>query len=315
MPEEKIHVLMAGPQLPSLADPVEQAFQVHKLWLADDPKAFLAAQGEKIRAIVTNAVVGANAELIGALPKLEIICSSGVGLDAIDLDAARQRGIAVTHTPAVLNECVADTGMALLLALVRRICEADRFVRAGQWTENRFPLARSLAGKTCGILGLGSIGLALAKRAEAFGMKIAYSNRRRRTDLAYDFYDNAFDLAKAADVLVLALPGGADTRHLVDARLLKALGPQGYLVNIARGSVVDQEALVAALQQGQIAGAALDVFEREPLVPEALFRMENVVLTPHIASATQETRNAMSALTFANLEAHFAGQPLLSPVP
>lgn len=313
MPDAKIQVLMAGPQLPSLANPVEQQYTTHKLWLAEDRAAFLAEHGPHIRAIVTNAPVGANAELMAALPNLEVICSSGVGLDAIDLKEAQKRGVSVTHTPAVLNECVADTGLALMLALVRRICEADRFVRAGEWPKQRFPLARSLAGKTCGILGLGGIGLAVAKRAEAFGMKIAYSNRRPRTDLNYDFYSTPVALAQAADVLILTLPGGPETHHVVNAELLEALGPQGYLVNIARDSVVDEQALICALQEGKIAGAALDVFEEEPKVPEALFKLDNVVLTPHLASGTEETRNAMSALTFANLEAHFAGKPLLSP--
>lgn len=314
MSESIPQVLMVGPQVPALAEPIERAFQVHKLWLAEDRAAFLAEHGPKIRAVVTNGATGADRALIQALPNLEIICSSGVGVDAIDVQSARQRGVIVTNTPGVLNECVADTSMALLLALVRRICTADRFVRAGRWTQERFSLTPSLGGKTCGILGLGAIGLAVAKRAEAFGMRIAYSNRRPRPELPYSFYSTPKALAEAADVLILTLPGGADTHHLVSTELLDALGPQGYLVNIARGSVVDSQALIAALSSGRIAGAALDVFEQEPNVPEALLTLDNVVLTPHIGSATHETRQAMSNLTFANLEAHFAGKPLLTPL-
>ena len=312
MSESRIDVLMAGPQMPAFADAVERHFTVHKLWLADDRDAFLAERAALIRAIATNAPVGASAALIAALPKLEIISSSGVGLDAIDLDAARQRGIIVCHTPGVLNECVADTGLMLMLAVARRLGAAERFVRAGQWPKARFPLATSLGGKTCGILGLGNIGLAVAKRALALGMTVEYFNPRPKAGVEFKHHTDALSLARASDFLVLTLPGGAGTRHLVDAAMLDALGSSGYLINIARGSVVDQAALVEALTAGRIAGAGLDVFEDEPNVPAPLMTLDNVVLTPHIASATHETRNAMSELAFANLQAHFAGKPVLT---
>jgi lactate dehydrogenase-like 2-hydroxyacid dehydrogenase len=313
----RIDVLMAGPQVPALADAVEREFNVHKLWLASDRAAFLAELAPRIRGIVTNGPVGASAELIDALPNLEIISSSGVGTDAIDLAAAKRRGVIVTNTPGVLNECVADTGLMLMLAVVRRLGESERFVRAGKWATARFPLATSLGGKTCAILGMGNIGRAVAKRAAACGMQIAYLSRSPKPELAslgYTAYTDVQALARDADVLMLTLPGGAETRHMVDERLLNALGPTGYLINIARGSVVDEAALIRALQSGGIAGAGLDVFEDEPQVPAALLALDNVVLTPHIGSATIETRAAMSALTFDNLNAHFSGRPVLTPV-
>jgi len=313
-PVAKIDVLMVGPQDPVLADAVAREYTVHKLWLAEDRAAFLAERADLIRAIVTNAPVGANAALMAALPKLEMIASSGVGLDAIDLDAAQRQGVIVTNTPGVLNECVADAGLMLMLAVARRLCEADRFVRSGEWEKRKFPLATSLGGKTCGIMGMGNIGRAVAKRAEAFRMTIAYYNPHQKTELPYTYYDNPEALARAADFLVLTLPGGASTFHIVNDRLLEALGPTGFLINIARGSVVDQLALIAALTSGKIAGAALDVFEDEPHVPAELTVLDNVVLTPHFASGTHETRGAMSQLTFDNLHAHFTGKPVITRV-
>jgi lactate dehydrogenase-like 2-hydroxyacid dehydrogenase len=310
----KIDILMAGPQVPALAEAVEREYTVHKLWLAPDREAFLAERAATIRGIVTNAPVGASAALMAALPALEIIASSGVGLDAIDLSAARERGVVVTNTPGVLNECVADTGLMLMLAIARRLGEAERFVRSGQWTQRKFPLATSLGGKTCGIVGMGNIGRAVARRAEACGMQIAYFNPSPKPDLPWPCHADLTALARASDFLMLTLPGGPKTLHIVDAALLDALGPGGYLINIARGSVVDQPALVAALQTGRIAGAGLDVFDDEPNVPAELMLLDNVVLTPHLASGTHETRNAMSALAFANLHAHFTGQPVLTPV-
>lgn len=311
---DKIHVLMAGPQAPGLTEAVERAYTVHKLWLAEDRDAFIADHAPLIRGIVTNAPVGASAALIDALPHLELIASSGVGLDAIDLQAARRRGVTVTSTPGVLNDCVADTGVMLMLAIARRLGEAERFVRGGQWPGARFPLATSLGGKTCGVMGMGNIGRAVARRALAFGMTIAYTTPSPKPDLDYVYCADPMALAREADFLVLTLPGGKETFHIVDAALLDALGPTGFLINIARGSVVDEKALIDALQSGRIAGAALDVFEDEPNVPPELLALENVVLTPHIASSTHETRKAMSELTFANLQAHFGGRPVLTPV-
>jgi lactate dehydrogenase-like 2-hydroxyacid dehydrogenase len=314
MAAQKIDVLMAGPQAPVLMAAVERDYNVHKLWLAADRDAYLSKHADIIRGIVTNAPVGADARLIDALPRLEIIASFGVGLDAIDLETARRRGVIVTNTPGVLNDAVADMGLALLLAVSRRICEADRFVREGKWLQGKFPLGIGLHGKTCGIFGMGNIGRGVAVRAEAFGMRIAYFDPSPKPDLNYKHYEDAQALASDADFLVLTLPGGKATHHLVNAQILAALGPTGFLINIARGSVVDQAALIHALKAGEIAGAGLDVFEHEPSVPQELMALENVVLAPHIASGTNETRNAMSELTFANLHAHFTGKPVLTPV-
>lgn len=310
----RIDILMAGPQTPLLDALLAENFNVHRLWEAPDRAAFLAAHAAGIRAVVTNAPVGAGGDLIAALPDLEVISSFGVGLDKIDLEAARRRGIVVASTQGVLTDCVADTGLALLLATARRICEADRFVRAGGWARGKFPLGTALHGKTCGILGLGQIGQAVARRAAGFDMRIAYYDPFPKPELPYARYEDMIDLARAADFLVLTLPGGAETHHVVGTQMLAALGPKGIVVNISRGGVVDTAALIAALEGGVIAGAGLDVFESEPEVPAELKALENVVLTPHLASSTVETREAMARLVLANLEAHFAGRPVLTPV-
>jgi lactate dehydrogenase-like 2-hydroxyacid dehydrogenase len=224
--------------------------------------------------------------------------------------------VIVGHTPDVLNDDVADLAIALALNAARRIPQADRYVRDGRWAaQGPAPLATKLSGARLGIVGMGRIGQAIAQRARAFGMHIAYTARSAKPDLPYTFFDEVVALAGFADFLVVITPGGAATRRLIDAAVLDALGPDGYLINVARGSVVDEVALVEALQQRRIAGAALDVFENEPHVPEALRTLDNVVLTPHIGSATRATRQAMADRAFANLEAHFAGRPLPSPVP
>lgn len=299
---------------PALLAELETDFNVLKYWEADGHVSWLQEQGADVRAIVTTGAYGAPTALIEALPRLELIAVIGVGYDAIDLDLARRRGIAVTTTPGVLDDCVADTALALLLGVSRRIVEADRFVRAGHWQQERFGLGRRLAGKVCGIVGLGAIGRAIATRAEAFGMRVAYHGPRRKPDVAYLYYETLEQLARDADVLVLALPGGPQTHHVVDRAVLTALGPSGILINVARGSVVDQEALVELLVERKLGGAGLDVFEDEPTVPEALFGLAHVVLTPHLASATHETRAAMGQLMLANLRAHFAGLPLPAPL-
>ncbi|WP_312054197.1 2-hydroxyacid dehydrogenase [Pantoea brenneri] len=314
---KQCNVLIKGKFLPpQLIEKIENTFTAFRLWEAEDEAAFLAEMGGKIDLLVTsgNAVMGASAALIAALPNLRAICSNGVGYDSIDIEAARARNIAVTNTPEVLNECVADLGMALLLDVARRISEADRFTRAGHWQQGRFPLSRKVSGKVCGIVGLGNIGQAVAKRAQAFDMAIHYYNPRSRPDVPYTRHDSLVSLAQQADFLVLTLPGGAATRQIINAEVLQALGPQGYLINIARGSVVDQQALIAALESGQIAGAGLDVFEQEPQVPAALRQCDKVVITPHIASNTSETMAAMADLVFENMLAFAAGKPLLTPV-
>ncbi len=307
-------LLMIGPLSPALVERIEQTYRVHRFWEIDDQPGWLRTHADSIDAIATSGVFGARAELIEALPNLKAIISFGVGYDAIAVDTAKKRGITVTNTPGVLDNCVADTAVAILLDLGRRISEADRFVRAGEWQNARFPLAGSIGGKVCGIVGMGNIGRAIAKRVEAFGMTVIYHNRRRRDDVAYTYHETLEGLLDAADYVVLVVPGGSATDKLIGAEQLRALGPKGYLVNIARGSVVDEQALVTALQRGTIAGAALDVFADEPQVPAALLALDNVVLTPHIGSGTHETRQAMADLFFANLDGFFRQGKAVTPV-
>jgi lactate dehydrogenase-like 2-hydroxyacid dehydrogenase len=248
------------------------------------------------------------------LPNLGAITCFGVGVDAVDLAATADCAVQVSNTPDVLNECVADQALGLLLAVSRRIIEADRFVRAGRWESERFGLSTALGGKRCGILGIGPIGQAIARRAAAFGMPVAYCARSPKAGLNYPYYDSALGLAEQSDVLILALPGGGSTSGIVDAQVLEALGPQGILINVARGSVVDESALIEALQGKRLLGAGLDVFANEPHVSQALRDLDNVVLAPHIASGTVETRTAMAARVLENLEAFFRSGQVLHPV-
>lgn len=298
----------------NLIKSIDDNFTSYHLWEQADQTAFLTEHGHEIEALVTSAVHGADAALINALPNLKVIASYGVGYDAVDLDLAKQKGIRVTNTPDVLNDCVADTALALLLDVARNISFSDRFVRAGQWKgPTTIKLGHKIGGKVCGIVGLGRIGKAIAKRAEAFDMKIAYYGRHKQ-QVNYDYYDNLIELAKAADFLVLALPGSDNTHHIINSEILEALGNRGFLINIARGSVVDESALVKALQQGVIAGAGLDVFEHEPNPSKELLTLDNVVLTPHLASSTFETRNAIADLVYANLVGFFDGTGVVTPV-
>ena len=252
--------------------------------------------------------------LVEALPALEIIAINGVGTDAVDLDHARARGVRVTSTPGVLTDDVADLALALILATLRRVCVGDRLVRAGAWGRTALPLATKFTGKRLGIVGLGRIGRAVAKRASGFDVTIAYTDRQAVADAPYPFQPSLVALARESDILVVAAAGGPTSRHLVGREVLDALGPDGILVNVARGSIVDEAALVDALREGRLGGAGLDVFEDEPRVPEALWTMDQVVLQPHQASATHETREAMARLVLDNLAAQFAGRPLLTPV-
>jgi lactate dehydrogenase-like 2-hydroxyacid dehydrogenase len=311
---EPIDVLTAARLWPPMMEALHGAFRVHDRTHQEDPAAF-AAIAPRIRAIAASGESKVPRELIAQLPALEIVSVFGVGYDGIDVAAARERGIAVTHTPNVLNDEVADLAMALVLAVSRRLVEADRYVRTGAWAKGPMPLARKVSGARMGIVGLGRIGSAIARRAEAFGMSIAYTARAEKADAPYPYFATAEALAREVDFLVVITPGGAATRKLIDAKVLAALGKKGYLVNVARGSVVDEPALVEALRAGTIAGAGLDVFENEPNVPAELLALDNVVLTPHVGSATWQTRQAMADLSFGNLQAHFAGKPLLSPVP
>lgn len=280
-----------------------------------DPAAFAAA-ASGIRAVAAGGDSRVDAGLIARLPALQIISVMGVGYDGIDVEAARARGVVVTHTPNVLNDEVADLAIGLMLAAARQLPAADRYVRGGHWeARGPMPLARKMSGSRLGIVGMGRIGQAIAHRAQAFGMPIAYTARSAKPGLPYRFVASVEELAAGSDFLVLITPGGEGTRHLVDAKVLRALGPKGILVNVARGSVVDEAALVDALEQGVLGGAALDVFEDEPRVPARLLALPHVVVAPHIGSATHSTRQAMADLAFANLQARLAGQPLLTPVP
>ena len=293
---------------------LESEFTVHKLFEAKDRDAFLKSVSPKIRGIASFGLMPVDGALMDALPKLEIVANFGVGVDQINLDDAKARKIIVTNTPDVLNECVADTGIALVLNTLRKYPQSEKHLRAGQWVEKGpYALTTSLGGKTMGILGLGRIGEAVARRAMACGMKIRYHNRNRK-DVPYPYDPDPVTLAKNSDVLMVVTPGGAETRALVNAAVLDALGPKGYLVNIARGSVVDEPVLLRYLQEGKIAGAGLDVFADEPRVPPAFFTLDNAVIFPHVASATQETRKAMGDLQIENLRRHFSGKPVLTRV-
>lgn len=269
----------------------------------------------RVRAIVGGGEARIDQALMDQMPALEMISICGVGYDGVDVAAAKARGIPVTHTPDVLNDDVADLAIALMLSIGRQLPQSDQFVRANRWVDGAFPLTRKVSGAKLGIVGIGRIGQAIAQRAAAFGMDISYNARSAKADLPFTFVADVVELAEKVDFLVAITPGGAGTRHLINAKVLQALGPQGYLINVARGSVVDEAALIEALQNHTIAGAALDVYQDEPRVPEALRALPNVVLTPHMASGTSETRKAMSDLALANLQAHLAGSPLLTPVP
>lgn len=312
----KPDVLVIWPNRPKAMAELEQAYTLHHLWRAEDPEALLEEVGPRIRAVVASGERGASAAMIEGMPKLEIVACFGVGVDATDREACRRRGIPITNTPDVLTEDVADMGLVLMLCVLRRILQGDRWVREGRWArEGSMPLSTTARGRRLGIIGLGRIGKALARRAEVLGMKVAYHGRMQQAEAAYPYHADPVSLARESDVLALCTPGGAETRGLVGRAVLEALGPGGILINIARGSVVDEDALVEALTAGTIAGAGLDVFADEPNVPEALLTLDNVVLQPHAASATVETRDAMAQLVVDNLAAHFAGRPLLTPVP
>jgi hydroxypyruvate reductase len=289
-------------------------YVLHRLWESDRDR-LIAEAAPRVRAAVTNGIVGMKSDLIEALPGLEIIGVFGVGVDAVDLATARARGVRVSITPDVLTEGVAELAIALLLAVARRIPFNDRFVRAGRWPKEGDPaLSSSLAGRRLGIVGLGRIGRRVAQLAQAFEMEIRYGGPRRKDDVAWRYYDDLVALAREVDVLVLTCKGGPDTAGLIGREVIEAVGPEGWLINVSRGSVVEEAALVDALVGGRLGAAGLDVFASEPRVPEALLGLDNVVLQPHQGSASEETRGAMGRLVLDNLAAHFAGRPLLTPV-
>lgn len=311
---EKPTLLMLG-SYPDWEMPLLEAqYQVLKLWEQDDKPAFIAKHAAQIRAIATRGDFGASTELIKALPKLEIISFFGVGLDAIDLNIAKARGIRVTITPDVLTSDVADIAMGLCLSVARNMPQGDAHVRSAAWSKGMLPLVTRMTGKRMGIVGLGQIGLAIAKRAQAFDMPIAYHNRKKRDDVSYAYCETVEALAAQSDFLVAVIPGGAATQSLIGAAAFIALGKDGYFINVARGSVVDEAALLHALEKGVIKGAGLDVYLNEPNPDPRFAKLNNVVLQPHVGSATFETRRGMGQLVRDNLAAHFAGKPLPSAV-
>jgi lactate dehydrogenase-like 2-hydroxyacid dehydrogenase len=311
----KHRILQIGRLLPDLEQRLAHEFDLHLLAEEPDPQAFVAARGAEFVGLVTSAPQGAPAAWMEAMPGLRVISSFGVGLDKLDLAAAKQRGIAVGYTPDVLNDCVADLAMALMLDVARRVGEGERFVRRGEWMRGRFPLGRKVSGAKLGIVGLGRIGRTIAQRATGFEMDIRYHTRRPVEGVRWGHEPSLVELARWCDFLVVATAGGAETRHLVNAQVLEALGSRGFIVNIARGSVIDEAALVRALVDKRIAGAGLDVFENEPNVPAELLALDNVVLVPHIASGTEETRRAMADRVFDNLQCFFRDGSMVSPAP
>ncbi len=308
-------VLLVGPARPVIAKGLA-GFTLHHLVAASDRDAFLSSIAH-VRGMAASAPVEPiNDALFSRLPRLEIVASFGVGYDHIDAIAAGKRGIVVTHTPDVLTEEVADTAIGLLICTVRELPQAERYLRAGQWHKGNYPLSRAtLRNRRVGLIGMGRIGRAIACRLEAFGMPIAYHTRRPRPGLAYRHYADLIDMARNVDTLIVIVPGGAATRNMVGASVLEALGPDGILINVARGSVVEEPALIAALRARKIMAAGLDVFVAEPEVPEELLTMENVVLLPHLGSASVFTREKMDQLLVDNILAWAAGDPPLTPVP
>lgn len=311
----KPHVLELLDVHPGTTANLETGYTLHKLWKAADQDAMLAEIGPKVRAVVTNGIAGIKGEMIERLPSLEIIGVFGVGVDSVDLEIAKARGVRVANTPDVLTVGVAELAMAILLDVARKITWNDRYLRDGRWSkEGDPPLSNSLSGRKLGILGMGRIGQAIADRAKAFGMEIVYGGPNRKADLPYDYHGDPVELARVADVLMVACKGGAETAGLVNADVIDAVGPAGWLINISRGSVVDEPALIDALASARLGAAGLDVFAEEPEVPADLIAMDNVVLQPHQGSACVETRDAMGHLVLENLSAHFAGKPLPTAV-
>ena len=307
-------ILTLAPLAADLTATLEATYAVHHLWRAPDRDALLAAIGPTIRAAATTGHVPCPPALLEALPNLRLLASFGVGYDAIDVKALAARGVAVTNTPEVLNDAVAEITIGMMIALARDILQADGHVREGRWPSGNYPLTSQLTGSRVGILGLGRIGRRIAELCAGFRMEIAYHGRREQPDQPYRYYSDLVDMAHAVDWLVVIAPSTPQTVGIVSRRVLEALGSKGRLVNVARGNLVDEAALVDLLVSGRLGGAALDVFVNEPRVPEALFALKNVVLQPHQGSATKVTRRAMGDLVAKNIAAFFAGQPLLTPV-
>jgi lactate dehydrogenase-like 2-hydroxyacid dehydrogenase len=315
-PSNAPEIVMTGPLMAYAADQLKERFVVHELWKAADRDAFLREIAGRVRGVAAGG--GHNrvdAALFDALPKLQIISSFGVGYDHVDAAEAGRRGLIVTNTPDVLTDEVADLAIGLLLATVRQLPQVDRYLREGKWLQGAYPLTTSLRKRSVGIVGLGRIGKAVAHRLEAFGLPVSYHGRSRQTDVDYRYYPSLIDMAADVDTLISVAPGGASTHHIINAEVLKALGPDGILVNVGRGTVVDEAALIQALQDKTILSAGLDVFEDEPRVPAELIAMDHVVLLPHVGSASVHTREQMGQLVVDNLVSWFEGKGPKTPVP
>ena len=313
MQKPRARVLSLG-EMTEVERQLESDFDVERVAVKDLPR-FLAERGGSVRAIATRGRDRIDDAFLARVPAVEIIANFGVGYDSIEVQAAARRGIVVTNTPDVLNDEVADFAVALLLATVRQLAQADRFVRQGRWLQGNFPLGPTLRDRTVGLIGMGRIGKRIAQRLSAFDVPVVYHARSPRPDLPYRYYAELLAMARDADTLLAIIPGGTATRHLVDAKVLAALGPRGIFVNVARGSIVDEPALIEALRSGTILAAGLDVFADEPRVPQALLDLDNVVVVPHIGSATHHTRGLMGKLVVDNLRSWFAGRGPLTPVP
>lgn len=311
-----IEILATGTMMPLIMEGLDKAFTLHVLPPAPERDAFLAEMGPRIRGIATGGHAKVDGPFLQKLPNVEIVANFGVGYDTVDAAWAGQHGIVVTNTPDVLTDEVADTALGLLLMTMRELSAAERWLRAGNWTaKGPYPLTHNtLRGRTVGILALGRIGKAIARRLEAFGCPIAYHGRSQQKDVPYRYYASLVEMARDVDVLLSVAPGGSETFHVVNAEVLKALGPQGVLINVGRGSVVDEAALIEALKSRTIFSAGLDVFEHEPKVPAELMAMENIVLLPHVGSASHHTRRLMGQLVVDNIGSWFAGKGPLTPV-
>ncbi|MHA7773699.1 2-hydroxyacid dehydrogenase [Roseibium sp. M-1] len=311
-----IDILMPRPMLPIVQEQLDAAFNVHRIYEAEDPEKMLAEVGGKIRGVAM-AFGAVDADLLAKIPNAEIVSSFGVGYDNINVADCLAAKVMVTHTPDVLTEEVADTALGLMLMAVREFGQAEQWLRQGNWEgKGPYPLTgATLQGRTLGIYGLGRIGKAIATRAEAFGMEIHYYGRSRQADVAYPYHATLVELAAACDTLMIVAPGGAETFHSVNAEVLQAMGPDGIVINIGRGTVIDEQALIKALENGTIYGAGLDVFENEPKVPERLLALPRVTVLPHVGSASQATRNAMGQLVVDNLKSWFQTGKAITPVP
>ena len=315
MAEQGVSILSLGEMGPGITQSLEaDGFVVHAVPARPLP-GILAAHGADIRGVMTRGSVPVDAALLDQLPALEMVANFGVGYDSVDVVAAAARGVAVSNTPDVLNDEVADLAVGLLLATIRQLPQADRHVRGGHWERGAFPLSGTLRGRTVGLLGMGRIGQAIARRIAAFDVPVAYHARHPVEGVSLPYHPTLLALAEAVDTLVAIVPGGPATRHLINAEVLAALGPDGVVVNVARGSVMDEDALIAALQSGALHAAGLDVFADEPRIRPELLALPNVVVIPHVGSATHHTRGRMAALVAENVRSWFAGHGLVTPVP